>query len=61
MIATSPATIVKGDQAAAVVVTVTNSITRDQGYLKITKIFDPLTSGFTGTFAINYNCGGAGT
>ena len=50
MITGSPATIVKGDQAAAVLVTVTNSITRDQGYLKVTKAFDPLTSGFTGTF-----------
>ncbi len=54
----SPATIVKGDQAAAVLVSVTNSITRDQGFLKISKIFDPLTSGFSGTFAIVYNCGG---
>ncbi len=56
VIATSPATIVKGDAAAAVVVTVTNTITRDQGYLKISKVFNPLTSGFTGTFAIKYNC-----
>ncbi len=53
----SPATIVKGDQAAAVSVTVTNTISRDQGYLKINKAFDPKTSGFTGTFAIVYNCG----
>ncbi len=44
----SPATIVKGDQPR-VEVTVTNSISRDQGYLKISKVFDPLTSGFTGT------------
>ena len=55
----SPAAIVKGDQSAAVVVTVTNSITRDQGYLKITKVFDPKASGFQGTFAIVYNCGGS--
>ena len=55
----SPATIVKGDQAAAVLVTVTNSITRDQGYLKVTKAFNPLTSGFTGTFCVVYNCGTA--
>jgi hypothetical protein len=27
----------------------------EQGYLKITKVFDPLDSGFTGTFAINYS------
>ena len=53
----SPATIVKGDPAAAVNVTVTNSISQNQGYLKISKTFDPKTSGFTGTFAIIYNCG----
>jgi hypothetical protein len=52
----SPATIVKGDAAAAVLVTVTNSISRDLGSLKINKVFDPLTSGFAGTFAINYDC-----
>ena len=57
MIVASPATIVKGDAAAAVAVTVTNSITHDQGYLKISKIFDPLTSGFTGDLPIVYNCG----
>ena len=55
----SPATIVKGDQAAAVTVTVTNTITRDQGYLKVTKAFNPLTSGFTGTFSVVYTCGTA--
>src|SRR5262249_20663967 len=54
----SPATITKGDQAAAVAVSVTNTITRDQGYLKISKSFDPKTSGFASTFAIKYNCGG---
>src|SRR6185503_7732511 len=48
----SPATITAGDQTAAVEVTVTNSITRDQGYLKIAKSFDPMTSGFNGTFDI---------
>jgi hypothetical protein len=53
----SPATIVKGDQAAAVTVTVTNTISRDQGYLKLSKVFDPKTSGFGGTFAVVYNCG----
>ncbi len=53
----SPATIVKGDAATAVQVTVANSISRDLGYLKITKSFDPLTSGFAGTFAIVYDCG----
>ena len=55
----SPATIVKGDPAAAVLVTVTNTITRDQGYLKVTKAFNPLTSGFTGTFSVVYTCGTA--
>ena len=29
----------------------------DLGYLKISKIFDPLTSGFPGDFSIVYNCG----
>ena len=57
VISGSPATIVKGDQASAVTVAVTNSISRDQGYLKITKTFDPKASGFTGTFAVVYNCG----
>ena len=38
-------------------VSVTNSISRDMGYLKISKVFDPLTSGFTGDFLIVYNCG----
>ena len=37
-------------------VTVTNTISRDLGELKITKIFDPLTSGFSGTFTIAYDC-----
>ncbi len=27
-----------------------------EGSLKISKVFDPLTSGFTGTFAISYDC-----
>ena len=54
----SPATITKGNEAAAVSVTVTNSITRDQGYLKISKVFDAKSSGFVGSFAIHYNCGG---
>ena len=53
----SPAPITAGDQTAAVEVTVTNSITRDQGYLKISKVFDAKTSGFNGTFDIVYNCG----
>ena len=47
----------KGNEAAAVAVSVTNSIGQEMGYLKISKIFDPLTSGFTGDFSIVYNCG----
>ncbi len=54
VISGSPATIGKN---TTVDVTVANSITRDQGYLKLSKAFDPKTSGFTGTFAIVYNCG----
>src|SRR5204863_373551 len=54
----SPATITKGNAAAAVSVTVTNSISRDQGYLKINKVFNALASAFTGTFSINETCGG---
>src|SRR5262249_47387621 len=46
----------KGNQAAAVEVTVTNTISRDQGYLKISKVFDPKTSGFAGTFTIHWSC-----
>lgn len=53
----SPAQPVTITKVTNVEVTVSNSITRDQGYLKISKAFDPLTSGFTGTFAIVYNCG----
>ena len=54
----NPVTIVKGDQAAAVEVTVTNSITRDVGTLKITKTTSnpdgaTLPAAFTGT----YDCG----
>jgi hypothetical protein len=44
-------TLVAGDSA---VCTITN--TRDLGSLKINKVFDPLTSGYAGTFAINYDC-----
>ena len=51
-------TITKGNQAAAVTVDVTNSITRDTGSLKIKKNFDPLTSGFVGNFTIHYDCSG---
>ena len=54
----SPATITFGGIAE---VTVANSLSHDQGYLKIKKVFDPLTSGFTGNFTINYDCGGTNT
>jgi hypothetical protein len=37
-------------------VTVTNTISRDLGELKISKVFDASASGFTGTFAIAYDC-----
>ncbi len=37
----------QGRPSRGCLVTVTNSITRDQGYLKISKVFDPLTSGFS--------------
>ena len=56
-VAGSPAIITKGDPAAAVVATVTNTIARNMGYLKLSKVFDPKTSGFVGTFAIKYDCG----
>ncbi len=49
-------TITKGLAAAAVEVTVTNTISQDQGYFKVSKVFDPLTSGFTGDFTMNYVC-----
>ena len=51
-------TITKGDQAAAVTVTVTNTITRDTGSFKITKVLNPGGSGFNinTLFTINYTC-----
>ena len=30
---------------------------RDSGYLKVSKVFDPKSSGFAGTFAIKVDCG----
>ena len=42
-------------------VVVTNTIVEDvaaTGELKISKVFDPLTSGFTGNFTLFYDCGG---
>jgi hypothetical protein len=55
--ATDDGTVVITAKNTTYEVTVTNTITRDKGYLKISKVFDPLTSGFVGTFAIKYNCG----
>src|SRR5436190_458983 len=43
-------------QAITYTVAVTNTISRDLGSLKINKAFNPLTSGFAGTFSIAYNC-----
>ena len=37
-------------------VTVTNTISRDTGSLKITKSFDANGSGFAGDFSIGYDC-----
>ena len=54
----SPATIVTSSQGSpGVTVTVTNTISRDSGYLKVSKVFDPKSSGFAGTFAIKVDCG----
>ena len=47
-------TVSRGDQ---VVCTVTNA--RDQGYLRISKVFNPGGSGFSGTFDVVYQCGSA--
>ena len=44
-------------KGAAVEVTVNNTLTRDQGYLNISKVFDAKSSGFTGAFSITYQCG----
>lgn len=46
-------------KGATVEVTVNNSLTRDQGYLKIGKVFDAKSSGFTGAFSVTYQCGAA--
>ena len=46
-------TVPKGTQTTC---TVTN--TRDTGTLKLTKLFDPKDSGFTGKFTIGYDCVG---
>ena len=37
-------------------VIVPDTITRDTGSLKVSKVFDPKTSGFVGTFAIGVDC-----
>ena len=53
---TTDGTVVITTKDATYEVIVTNTISRDLGNLKISKVFDPLTSGFAGTFAINYDC-----
>jgi hypothetical protein len=54
----SPATIVKGDQAAAVTVTVTNTITRDTGSLRVLKsLSNPDGAAVPANFTVNYDCG----
>jgi len=53
----SPSNSVTIGAGTTVTVTTNNTLTRNQGYLKITKSFDAKTSGFSGTFAIVYNCG----
>ena len=55
----TPATIPIATNAGTFEIVVTNSISRDMGFFKITKVFDPLTSGFTGTFSVVYKCGTA--
>ncbi len=51
-------TIVKGAAAAAVEVTVTNTITRDRGTLMIEKqLTNPSGAPIPATFEISYNCG----
>src|SRR2546427_343498 len=50
----SPATITKGNADAAVGVTVTNTISKDQGYFKISKVFS--SPAYTGAFQMNYVC-----
>lgn len=51
---TQPVTVVAQQ---TVTVTVSNPRAHDQGFLKIAKVFDPTTSGFSGNFTIKYNCG----
>ena len=51
------ATVTIATKDQEVTVTVQNTLTRDQGFLKIKKVFDAKTSGFSGTFTIHYNCG----
>src|SRR4029079_3529531 len=46
-------------KGATVEVTVNNSLSRDQGYLRIVKVFDANSSGFTGAFSIRDQCGAA--
>ena len=45
------------DETVTCTFTNTIAIAPDQGYLKINKLFEPGTSGFTGDFTIHYDCG----
>ena len=47
-------TITKGATADAALVTVTNTISKDQGYFKISKVFG--STAYTGDFTMNYVC-----
>ena len=47
-------TITKGAAADAALVTVTNTISKDQGYFKISKVFG--STAYTGDFTMNYVC-----
>ena len=47
-------TITKGRGADAALVTVTNTISKDQGYFKISKVFG--STAYTGDFTMNYVC-----
>jgi hypothetical protein len=53
----SPSNTVTIGEGTTITVTTNNSLSRDQGYLKISKTFDAKASGFSGTFAVVYNCG----
>jgi len=57
---TTDGTVVITTKAATYTVSVTNSISRDLGALKITKTVQGGGSGFTGTFSVDVTCTGDG-